>query len=138
MVERHETYYSKEKALTCLAQHPGAEVIAHEGHRTLLNGVWTYVIPEDRPSWTVCWEDSGINRYFYTFGSDCGFPYSNGWVEVWAASAEEADRKFRARFADRPGHESTMNCSFRYNEKEWAEMDPEHSWPGWRLYKIIE
>lgn len=31
-----------------------------------------------------------MNRYFYTFGSDPGFPYQNGWVEVRAASREEA------------------------------------------------
>lgn len=46
-----------------------------------------------------------MNRYFYTFGSDPGFPYQNGWVEIRADSFEEADRKFRARFPDRPGHE---------------------------------
>ena len=46
-----------------------------------------------------------MNRYFYTFGSDPGFPYQNGWVEVRATSRDEADRKFRARCPDRPGHE---------------------------------
>lgn len=33
-----------------------------------------------------------MNSYFYTFGSDPGFPYQNGWVEVRATSREEADR----------------------------------------------
>ena len=59
-----------------------------------------------------------------------GFPYHNGWVEVRVASREEADRKFRARFPDRPGHEGIMNYAFCYNEQRWAEMDPEHTWHG--------
>lgn len=79
-----------------------------------------------------------MNSYFYTFGSDPGFPYQNGWVEIHAASREEANRKFRARFPDRPGHEGTMNYAFCYNEQRWAEMDPEHTWTGWKLYEIIE
>lgn len=79
-----------------------------------------------------------MNSYFYTFGSDPGFPYQNGWVEIHAASREEADRKFRARFSDRLGHEGIMNCAFRYDEKRWAEMDPEHTWTGWKLHEVIE
>ena len=52
-----------------------------------------------------------MNRYFYTFGSDPGFPYQNGWVEIRADSFEEADRKFRAQFPDRPGHEGRPGVS---------------------------
>lgn len=50
-------------------------------------------------------KDTAVNRYFYTFGSDPAFPYQNGWVGIHAASREDADYKFRARFPDRPGHE---------------------------------
>lgn len=54
-----------------------------------------------------------VNRYFYTFGSDPGFPYQNGWVEIRPASGEEADRKFH----DWPGHEGIMNYAFCYSEE---------------------
>jgi len=79
-----------------------------------------------------------MNRYFYTFGSDPKFPYQNGWVEIHADSLDEADKKFRTRFPDRPGHEGIMNFSFSYNEKRWGEMDPEHTWTGYRCYEVIE
>ncbi|USF25543.1 hypothetical protein N510_000455 [Firmicutes bacterium ASF500] len=138
MAERHETFYSEEEALACQAQHTGADIIARKGHGMMLNGEWSYVIPEDRPSWTVYWDEDVLNRYFYTFGSDPGFPYQNGWVEVRATSREEAERKFRARFPDRPGHEGIMNYAFCYNEQRWAEMDPEHTWHGWKCFEVIE
>ena len=76
-----------------------------------------------------------MNRYFYTFGTSPGFPSREGWVEVRAASWEEAHRKFRARFPDR--HEGTLNCAFFYDEAEWKEMDPERSWHGWKLHEVI-
>lgn len=77
-----------------------------------------------------------MNHYFYTFGSDPGFPYHDGWVEVLAASWNEAHEKFRAKFPDR--HEDTLNCAFFYDEQQWAQMDPEHNWHGWKLYEIIK
>ena len=79
-----------------------------------------------------------MNRYFYTFGSDLGFPYQNGWVEVRATSRDEADHKFRTQFPDRPGHEGIMNYAFCYNEERWAEMNPEQTWHGWKCWEIIE
>ena len=83
-------------------------------------------------------KDTAVNRYFYTFGSDPAFPYQNGWVGIHAASREDADYKFRARFPDRPGHEGIMNYSFCYSEARWAEMDPEHTWHGWKCFDVIE
>ena len=83
-------------------------------------------------------EEVQLNSYYYTFGSDADFPYRNGWVVVKASSREEADRKFRSRFPDRPGHEGTMNYSFCYTEERWKQMDPEHTRIGWKLYEVIE
>ena len=83
-------------------------------------------------------EEGQLNSYYYTFGSDPGFPYRNGWAVVKASSREEADRKFRSRFPDRPGHEGTMNYSFCYTKERWNQMDPEHTWTGWKLYEVIE
>ena len=82
-------------------------------------------------------KDTAVNRYFYTFGSDPAFPYQNGWVGIHAASREDADYKFRARFPDQPGHEGIMNYSFCYDENRWAAMDPENTWTGWRCYEVI-
>jgi predicted RNA-binding Zn-ribbon protein involved in translation (DUF1610 family) len=62
---------------------------------------------------------SGLNPYYYTFGTDPEYPYSRGWVEVYASSWEEAHEKFRTRFPDRPGHEGTINCAFFYDQKSW-------------------
>lgn len=57
MTEKQETYYTEEEAIACQAQHKGAEIVARPGHGRVLNGEWTYIIPEDRPSWTVYWEE---------------------------------------------------------------------------------
>ena len=54
-IQRKETFYSKDEALDCQAQHEGAEMDFRVGHGTMLNGKWTYEIPENRPSWTVSW-----------------------------------------------------------------------------------
>lgn len=54
-IQKQETFYSKEEALDCQAQHKGAEITFHEGHGIMLDGKWTYEIPENRPSWTVSW-----------------------------------------------------------------------------------
>ena len=70
MAERHENFYSEDEALACQAQHIGADIIARKGHGMMLNGEWSYVIPEDRPSWTVYWDEDVLNRYFYTRKAD--------------------------------------------------------------------
>ena len=62
---------------------------------------------------------SGLNPYYYTFGTDPKYPHYRGWVEVYASSWEEAHEKFRIRFPDRPGHEGTINCAFFYDQKSW-------------------
>lgn len=79
-----------------------------------------------------------MHKYYYTFGSDPGFPYQSGWVEIHATSRLEADKKFREHFPDRPGHEGIMNYSFCYTEERWAKLDPEHNWPGYKCHEIIK
>ena len=55
-----------------------------------------------------------MSKFFFTFGSDPGFPYQYGWVEVHAPGMYEAVQTFRARFPDRtPG---IVNCAFYYSE----------------------
>lgn len=77
-----------------------------------------------------------MNKYFYTLGSDPNFPYQCGWVEVHADTLEQAHEKFRFRFPDR--HENTLNCAFYYRAERWEQMDPEHTWHGWKCFEIIE
>lgn len=56
-------------------------------------------------------------KVFYTFGSDEKYPHYGGWVEVEAASMEEAHETFRAHYPDRlPG---ILNCAFYYIEDEF-------------------
>ena len=61
----------------------------------------------------------GLGAFYYTFGTDPEYPYSRGWVEVYANSWEDAHAKFRTRFPDRPGHEGTINCAFFYTKDQW-------------------
>ena len=41
-IQKQETFYSKDEALGCQAQHAGAEITFREGHGLMLNGEWTY------------------------------------------------------------------------------------------------
>ena len=121
----------------------------HEGLRREYIAQWIADLDEELRALTADFEryelpalmkaqESGTKSFYYTFGSDHGFPYRNGWVVVKAATREEADQKFRSRFPDRPGHEGIMNYSFCYSEALWAEMDPEHTWHGWKCFDVIE
>lgn len=78
-IQRKEIFYSKDEALDCQAQHEGAEMDFRVGHGTMLNGKWTYEIPENRPSWTVSWTvpvsvavevSGGLVRAVYAKGGD--------------------------------------------------------------------
>ena len=31
-----------------------------------------------------------------------------------------------------------MNYSFCYDDERWRQMDPEHTWHGWKLHEVIE
>ncbi len=56
-------------------------------------------------------------KFYFTFGSDPGFPYQNTFIIVMAGTEREAVEKFRAKFPDR--HKDTVNCAFWYSEEEW-------------------
>ena len=80
-IQRKEIFYSKDEALDCQAQHEGAEIDFREGHGVMLNGEWTYDIPENRPSWTVSWTvpvsvavevSGGLVQAVYARGGDVG------------------------------------------------------------------
>ena len=80
-IQKQETFYSKDEALGCQAQHAGAEMDFRVGHGTMLNGKWTYEIPENRPSWTISWTvpvsvavevSGGLVQAVYARGGDVG------------------------------------------------------------------
>ncbi len=56
-------------------------------------------------------------KFYFTFGSDPGFPYQNTYIIVMADTERAAVEKFRAKFPDR--HKNTVNCAFLYPEEEW-------------------
>lgn len=58
-----------------------------------------------------------MKKWYFSFGSDPGFPYQNTHVIVIADTEHEAVAKFRAKFPDR--HENTVNCAFWYPEERW-------------------
>lgn len=60
-----------------------------------------------------------MEKWYFTFGSDPGFPYQNAYVVVMADTEKEAVGKFRAKFPDR--NRNTVNCAFWYSEKRWRQ-----------------
>lgn len=57
------------------------------------------------------------NKFYFTFGSDPGFPYQNTYLIVMAYTEKEAIQKFREKYPDR--HKNTFNCAFVYTEQQW-------------------
>lgn len=54
------------------------------------------------------------NQYYYfTFGTDERFPFSNGCVKVQASSRSEAVKKFNKKY---PPRNDLVNCSFIYDQ----------------------
>jgi len=66
--------------------------------------------------------DNKIKKFFYTFGTDPGFPFYRGWVEVQAKDLPQADAVFRTFFPDR--HSNCLNCAFVYTEDEFEKIRP--------------
>ena len=57
------------------------------------------------------------SSWYFTFGTDPGFPFERGWVEVIAASEKDACEIFRSQFPDRsPG---VLNCAFVYDGRSF-------------------
>lgn len=78
-----------------------------------------------------------LNPYYYTFGTDPEYPYSQGWVEVYAKTWQEAHEKFRTRFPDRHGHEGTINCAFFYGKESWERSSMSKGNMGEFCHEVI-
>ncbi len=107
---------------------------------TLITRVWSDVSQEDysdRHIHTGVEEffDAPVNRYFYTFGSDPGFPFNGGYVEVHAATLQKAHEKFRKKYPDR--HKKCINCAFFYTEEQWEKTEMSKM-EGYKRHEVIE
>lgn len=57
--------------------------------------------------------------YYFTFGTDPGYPFQNGWVKIQAPSRREATEIFAIYFPSRD--DECVNCAFIYEEEEFKE-----------------
>lgn len=73
------------------------------------------------------YEEEKHNKFYFTFGSDPGFPYQNTYLIVEAVIESSAIRKFRKRFPDR--HENTFNAAFCYSQEKWERYGCEKHYP---------
>jgi len=56
-------------------------------------------------------------KFYFSFGSDPGFPFQNTFIIVVAETEKAAVEKFRKKYPDR--HEGIVNCAFWYSEESW-------------------
>ena len=56
----------------------------------------------------------GLKTFYFTFGTDPGFPFKLGWVEVQAMDESSARRIFSEYFPNRKN--GCLNCAFVYTE----------------------
>lgn len=73
------------------------------------------------------YEEEKHNKFYFTFGSDPGFPYQNTYLIVEAVIESSAIRKFRKKFPDR--HENTFNAAFCYSQEKWERYGCEKHYP---------
>nr|WP_298061043.1 hypothetical protein [uncultured Blautia sp.] len=60
-----------------------------------------------------------MNAYYYTFGTNPGFPFYGGWVQVFAETSQEADAIFRQHYPDR--HDGILNCAIIYRQENFPK-----------------
>ena len=75
-----------------------------------------------------------LSPFYFTFGSDKGFPHQNGYIVIFAESQSNAIKEFRKKYHDR--HSNCLNCSFVYTEDKWKQtgMGDNDKYP---CYEII-
>ena len=59
-----------------------------------------------------------LRKYYFTFGTDEKYPYTGGWVLVYATNIHQANRLFKRKYPNRAGSQC-MNCADVYSEKEF-------------------
>lgn len=66
-------------------------------------------------------QTNSYQNFYFTFGSDQGFPYQRGYLIVQALNMPDAIRKFRNRYPDRT--ENCLNCAFVYTQEQWDKSE---------------
>lgn len=57
--------------------------------------------------------------FYFTYGTDPGYPFEGGYTLIFADNVKEAIKLFRKRHPDR--HEGVVNCAFIYTADEFEE-----------------
>ena len=60
------------------------------------------------------------NRYYFTLGTNEGFPFHGGWVEVVAHDLDEAIERYAKFFPPRELN-GFVNCAFMYPEEQFKD-----------------
>mgnify|MGYP000854357972 FL=1 len=58
-----------------------------------------------------------LKKFYFTFGSDRGYPYTDGWVEVYATDMVHAIFLFKREYPNRKG---LVNCANYYSEDNFT------------------
>lgn len=64
----------------------------------------------------------GLNKFYFTFGSDEKFPFQGGWVEVHAKDLRWAIEIFRRKYPDRDDY-GCLNCADYYSEEDFDMLE---------------
>ena len=63
-----------------------------------------------------------LNRYYFTFGTDPGFPFYGGWAIVVAPSIKAAGRIFKEYYPNEDDPD-LLNCADYYSEEHFQELE---------------
>lgn len=55
-------------------------------------------------------------KFYFTYGLDPAFPFTDGWTEVEAPDMHCAATMFRSIHPDRPDDQGVLNCASVYTE----------------------
>lgn len=64
-----------------------------------------------------------MKKFYFTFGTDPGFPLYDCYIVIMAESFSGAAEEFRRHYPDR--HPGCLNCAFFYTEEEWQKTGME-------------
>lgn len=59
-----------------------------------------------------------IHNFYFTFGNEVNYPYSNSYLIVKATDRQEAIEKFDRKYPN-PATDEVLNCTDYYDEDDW-------------------
>ena len=60
-----------------------------------------------------------MQKFYFTYGTDCDHPFKGGWTEVEAEDLTQAIRLFQVVHQDTP--HKCLNCAFVYDEESFKK-----------------